>query len=223
MQQKNERKLTFSKKLERLLKEKGIRAAELARALGLSHVAIGNYIKAESLPDGSVLYDIAKYFNVSMEELLAEHIPPKEEVAKPRNWGGPYWGTTDGCPIVSWASAGDAHAYEDQGAAARVIRTNCDDPNCYALELEGDSMEPIYKEGDVIVMAPNYEANRGDLVMLKTADDDVYFKKWIPDKWNKLRFQSLNPDYPVIILEPREISKIHPVWSVVRFFKGKKF
>ena len=50
---------------------RGINNVELGRALGVSHVAVGNYLKESGqLPRADGLARIAEYFGVSMESLL---------------------------------------------------------------------------------------------------------------------------------------------------------
>ena len=42
------------------------------------------------------------------------------------------------------------------------------DQNAYALEITGDSMLPVYREGDIIIVSPNATVRKGDRVMVKT-------------------------------------------------------
>ncbi len=130
-------------------------------------------------------------------------------------------GTSMMAPIIAWASAGDARQYEDQGPNSPKVAVVCKDPNCYVLELEGNSMEPIYLPGDLIVCAPNMEAHNGDLVMAKTTEDEVYFKRYHVGKHGEVRLSSFNPHYPVMEFKRGQVRKIHVVQSVIRVLKGK--
>ena len=68
---------------------RGVNNVELARSLGVSHVAVGNYLKEPGqLPRADGLARIAEYFGVSMESLLR---PPKaggrmKEEPPDENW-----------------------------------------------------------------------------------------------------------------------------------------
>lgn len=121
-------------------------------------------------------------------------------------------------PIISWARGGEESAfYEDQGHDVPRIAVPCKDPNCYVLELEGNSMEPTYIEGDLLVVAPNLEARSNDLVIVKTEDGKVFFKKMRqPSKGPHLQFLSYNTQHEPIYLLPQEIHKISVVHSVIR-------
>ena len=51
------------------MKRKGVRAIDLAGTLGLSHPAIGKWLKG-TIPNGKELMKLSRVFNVTMEYLL---------------------------------------------------------------------------------------------------------------------------------------------------------
>lgn len=215
----------FSETLSELMNERGIKNIEVAKALGLSPTAVGNYVKGR-LPRAEELLSLAQYFGVPIERFLggkkvARDAPTRNE-RTPREHGGPFWGTTDQAPIISWASAGSGNAFEDQGSDVATIPTPCKDPNCYALEIQGDSMEPLYLSGDIAVVAPNQLASNNDLVIAKLLDDSVFFKRLQITQGGKLyRLLSINPHHHAIDLKRTDLRFIHPVYSVTRFFKKR--
>lgn len=84
-------------------------------------------------------------------------------------------------------------------------------------------MTPIYLHGDILVMAPNQEARHGDLVVVKTVDDDVYFKRLeFSRDMSTLRLVSFNPNYPALEFRKDELRFVHPVFSITRY-PQKKF
>jgi len=50
------------------------------------------------------------------------------------------------------------------------------DENAYALEVAGDSMAPVYRDGDTIVVSPAASVRRGDRVVVKTISGEVMAK-----------------------------------------------
>jgi transcriptional regulator with XRE-family HTH domain len=66
---KDETSVTFHKLLESLLAERGLSAAELARLAGISHVAVGNYLKGR-VPRYQEAVKIAQVFGLSPDYLL---------------------------------------------------------------------------------------------------------------------------------------------------------
>lgn len=84
-------------------------------------------------------------------------------------------------------------------------------------------MSPVFLDGDVVVLEPNREARHGDLVVAKTTEDEVYFKRLEFSRDLKLvRLVSYNPNYPVMEFKKQDFHFLHPVYSVTRYM-GKNF
>lgn len=62
----------FIKRLKALIDETGLNNNKVLSDLGLNKNAINNWEKRQNIPDGKTLFEIAKYFNVSMEYLIGE-------------------------------------------------------------------------------------------------------------------------------------------------------
>ena len=63
------RPLLFSDRLRALMDARALSQAKLARAAGLSHVAVGNYLKGR-VPDLAAATKLAQFFGVSVEQLI---------------------------------------------------------------------------------------------------------------------------------------------------------
>jgi transcriptional regulator with XRE-family HTH domain len=75
VQDQIERKVTFSERLRSQLEAKGENASDLAKAVGVSHVAIGNLLKGQK-PRSDLLFAIAQHFGVSMDYFYGGPIEP---------------------------------------------------------------------------------------------------------------------------------------------------
>ncbi|MGZ6023118.1 MAG: S24 family peptidase, partial [Rhizomicrobium sp.] len=62
----------------------------------------------------------------------------------------------------------------------------------YALEISGDEMRPVYRDGDVIVVSPAAAIRRGDRVVVKTVDGEVMVKEMKRRTAKSLELQSLD-------------------------------
>ena len=60
----------FVKRLDQLVNEKGIKRSKFLSDLKLNKNSFINWEKRKNIPDGITLYEIAKYFDVSMEYLI---------------------------------------------------------------------------------------------------------------------------------------------------------
>jgi len=170
---------------------------------------------------------MADALETSARHLVGFEDPQLNKVAvasPPKDWSGPYYGTTDLVPVVAFASAGGGGYYEDQEGASPMIKTSCKDPNCYAVKIEGDSMEPDFQTGDIAVASPNLEAQNGDHVVAILKSGKVYFKKLQYTKDRKgVLLISLNRAYDVLDVPLKDVRKLHPVHSIQRFLKDKIF
>jgi SOS-response transcriptional repressor LexA len=216
-QKKSEILRNFPDVIKGLRLRRGLSQADLAEMLGVSAGAIANWESRLNPPSNSTLGKLADKLGVSVGFLLGESGLEQPKPSALREHGGPYWGTSNMAPIVSWASAGQARAFIDQGPDVEHIATNCKDPNCYALIVEGDSMEPRFIKGDVLIVSPRIEPINGDLVVAKNHKDEVLFKLFHRSgEGNMIRFTSYNQAYPVLEYKMTEFYFIHPVHSVTR-------
>ncbi|MEO8207052.1 MAG: response regulator [Chthoniobacterales bacterium] len=73
----------FSTRLNQLMRRRHLKAAALAREIGISHVAVKNYLEGR-IPDTKLLFQLAKYFGVSMEYLLTgSFLDPESATSSP--------------------------------------------------------------------------------------------------------------------------------------------
>ncbi|HYE32719.1 MAG TPA: S24 family peptidase [Methylomirabilota bacterium] len=205
--------------LKAFRKASGFTLDDLAVKSGYAKSTINNFELGKTNASDEFLEKIAGILKTTPEGILKGPAPESESPLVLKEYSGPFYGATKQAPIVSWASAGYSHAYEDQGELGRVT-TDCRDHNCYALYVEGDSMEPRHKAGDIIVVAPNAVPRNGDLAIVRTRDG-VYFKEFHMRGLDRryVQLNSLNPRYPPVELELDDVEKIHAVHSVVSVYR----
>jgi phage repressor protein C with HTH and peptisase S24 domain len=109
-------------------------------------------------------------------------------------------GTKRTIPLIGMAQAGAGGFFDDGGFPTgagwdEVAFPEMPDPNAYALEISGDSMMPLYRDGDVIIVSPNASVRRGDRVVLKTLDGEVLAKELKRRTENVVELKSLNPEH----------------------------
>jgi len=83
-------------------------------------------------------------------------------------------------PIISWVTAGQWQAVCDNfqpGDADDWIDTEIKGACVFALKIKGDSMEPEFQEGEIIIVNPHVEALPGDFVIVKNDEEEATFKQ----------------------------------------------
>lgn len=107
-------------------------------------------------------------------------------------------------PLINYVQAGHAKEVVDHlqpGEAERWIPSPVPVRRyTYALRVRGDSMEPAYREGMILIVEPEAQAELGNLVIAKNGDGEAIFKKWVRDGGRDY-LKSLNPAYPLIPMD----------------------
>ena len=75
-----------------------------------------------------------------------------------------------------------------------------DDENAYALEVTGDSMQPLYREGDILIVSPKSAARKGDRVVLRATDGEVMAKILVRRTAKTIELASFNPAHPNLVV-----------------------
>ncbi|MBS9476707.1 S24 family peptidase [Ancylobacter radicis] len=104
-------------------------------------------------------------------------------------------------PLIGFAQAGAGGFFDDAGfpvggAWDEIAFPNVADEHAYALEIAGDSMLPLYRDGDVVVVSPAAPVRRGDRVIVKTREGEVLAKELKRRTARTLELRSLNPEHP---------------------------
>lgn len=103
-------------------------------------------------------------------------------------------------PIVSWVHAGSAD-FADENPDEYVDGDECIVQEAFGLRVKGDSMEPLFHNGDLIIIDPTAEPRPGDFVIARLIDEgETTFKKLRIKGMNKegkavMELIPLNPDY----------------------------
>lgn len=116
-------------------------------------------------------------------------------------------------PVIGWAHAGDAESYEELPKSwQNEISSECPDPKAFAVSLEGDSMEPRFYDGDILIVQPTTEVHSGCFVVARFASDGVIFRR-LEMRGSKIILVPLNSQYESSTHTADEFSWIYPVWA----------
>jgi phage repressor protein C with HTH and peptisase S24 domain len=104
-------------------------------------------------------------------------------------------------PLLGFAEAGNGGYFDDGGFPAgsgwdEIAFPAVNDEHAYALEISGPSMEPAYRDGNVIVVSPSAPTRRGDRVVVRTKSGEVMVKELKRRTAKSLELKSLNVEHP---------------------------
>ena len=103
-------------------------------------------------------------------------------------------------PVIGFAEAGSGGYFDDGGFPVgkgwdEIPFPAVNDEHAYALEISGDSMQPLFRDGDIIVVSPSSPLRRGDRVVVKTKDGEVMAKELRRKTSKTLELKSLNAEH----------------------------
>ena len=125
--------------------------------------------------------------------------------------GGPEQGLSQRVPVIGYAQAGEHGYFDDAGYPVgsgwdEILFPAFGDPHAYALEISGDSMEPVYRGHDIIIVTPAASIRRGDRVVVKTTEGEVMAKELLRKTARNVELGSVNAAHPGRTLALDEIA-----------------
>jgi len=122
-------------------------------------------------------------------------------------------------PLIGMAQAGMAGFFDNAGFPAgsgweEIAFPELADEHCYALEITGDSMTPVYHDGDRIIVAPSGNLRRGDRVVVKTHAGEVMAKILGRMTAQRIELKSFNPQFEDRGFAISEVAFVHRIiWA----------
>jgi phage repressor protein C with HTH and peptisase S24 domain len=180
--------------IDRLAARAGLSASGLARRAGLDPTTFNKSkrITAQGRPRWPSTESIAKALaatSTTMDVFVA--------LIQAGGNGAP----ARGVPLLGFAQAGAGGYFDDGGFPAgtgwdEIAFPAVNDEHAYALEVSGQSMEPAYRDGDVILVSPAAAIRRGDRVVVKTRGGEVMAKEIKRTTAKSIELKSLNAQHP---------------------------
>ncbi len=169
---------TIWKAIDTLAARHELTASGLARKAGLDPTSFN---KSKRLgPDGRLRWpsteSISKVLDATgatLEQFLGYLPNAQKQTSLPDGLFPPQTGAI---PLLGFAQAGAGGFFDDGGFPAGQGWDVVDfpvaasrRPGVYALEVQGDSMLPLYRDGDRLIVEPGAQVRRGDRIVVKTA------------------------------------------------------
>jgi phage repressor protein C with HTH and peptisase S24 domain len=186
--------------IDALAERYSMSASGLAKRAGLDSTAFNKSKRRSSngrprWPSTESLAKIIEATGASLDEFLGlvEGRSPQPSGALPRQ--------APSVPLLGFVQAGAGGFFDDAGFPAGqgwdlIELPSRTDDGSYALQVQGDSMLPLYRDGDVLIVRPGATVRRGDRVVVKTREGEVMAKLLERQTSKSVELVSLNPEHP---------------------------
>lgn len=203
--------------IDALAERYSLSASGLAKRAGLDSTAF-NKSKRQSVdgrprwPSTESLAKVMEATGASLDEFIV--LVKGRPAASDRL---PTHGST--VPLLGFAQAGAGGFFDDAGFPAGQGWDLVETPagareGAYALQVQGDSMLPLYRDGDRLVVDPTAGVRRGDRVVVKTQGGEVMAKVLERQTTRSIELVSLNPEHPVRTIPMAEVEWVaRIVWA----------
>lgn len=182
--------MSIGKNIKRLRSKYGLTQEELGAIADVSSMAVSQWENDRAVPRMGAVQAIADHFKISKSEIIDDE---KDNHKLRTNVQGMAMGSV---PLLGSVHAGkpqDPDTYD--GETVKIPQFLIDsDPDCYALEAEGDCMNRVYPEGCTIVVSPNKEPQNGSVAVVTVDGHDAVMRRMYrtpntlilsPDSFNK--------------------------------------
>jgi len=198
--------------LDRLAARYGLSPSGLARQAGLDPTTFNKSkrITKEGKQRWPSTESLAKVLNATGAS-LAEFISLVEDQEHPASFRR--------LPKLRFAMAAQPGYFD---AAGRPLRKQWEeaafpdvpDPHAFALEITGDGLLPVYRNGDLVVVSPSAEARAGDRVLLRSLQGELLIAELLERSGGSLRVKSLSREHVVRDLPQNQVQWVSRIaWS----------
>jgi phage repressor protein C with HTH and peptisase S24 domain len=191
---------TCAQEVQKMLAE---RLADAGVAATGADVGAGQEADGASLPVDSVVASAQRGASPGPMILDVEQLPP--------DWEGHY------LPIIARIAAGlhlDSAQPHPAGIATQYVQYAGAPAKAFAVRIAGQSMEPIYHDGDLAIIDPAVTVAQGlCCIITKTHNERTARLKHLRLAGGQAHLESLNPDYKPITLPRRDLVAAYGIWK----------
>ncbi|NSU23897.1 LexA family transcriptional regulator [Enterococcus faecalis] len=224
-----ESKIVFGKMVDYFRRENNLTMEELGVKLGKTKSTISRWISGERSPKMEEVEQLAELFNTDIETLIFGTNSTNVTIDKIYKKLEPYrkekvytfaeeqlheQETVNNkvIPLVGKSAANPAVLeYGDTDIEQQSFAHVPDNADC-AIYIQGDSMEPLIKNGSIVFYKKQCDVENGEIAIVEIDGDGVTCKKLIKDYENeRIILRSINKKYDDRVLKSEEIRIIGKV------------
>ena len=208
--------MTTGERMKQRRKELGFSAEKVAERLGVSPATIYRYERGdiEKVP-GDSLGELAKILQTTPAYLMGWEEKPAAPAPRPIPKGIATMPEMVNLPVVGKIACGTPIL------AQQNIETYYQSPKEWRASMflvcQGDSMEPFIKDGDMVAIREQQDAETDEIVAVMELDgcDGFATLKKLKKRPDRVELWPLNPEYEPIIYLKEEMNKLQIIGLAV--------
>lgn len=201
--------MTTFEKLERILKQKGVKPTPMLKQLGFSASLYSQWRQGQQKPSRDKLIQISKYLDIPISYFLDD--ADTLEVMQPAKYRQ--------IPIYESVSAGFGAYPNDSivGYMPLFIVNDEEAAETIIIRVRGNSMYPRIEDGALVQVHKQNYAENGKVVVMLIDGEEAVLKRYFCDLEKEVvRLESYNPEYPPRVFMGDEIKRLKILGVAVR-------
>lgn len=182
----------------------GTSQRDLAARIGVSHGTINNIVAGHIPNKLTILERFSSFYKTAIEDLRPRTMLPKPSASSALSEGKEL-PRHKLIPLLTSVQAGtftERNVPPYAGTADEYVETDMRGERIFALRVIGDSMEPLFHAGEVVIVNPDLQCDSGNYVVAKTPDhgaEEATIKQ-LKKYGEHLYLHPLNPKYDDILV-----------------------
>lgn len=182
--------------MRRYRKQCGYSQKDLASQLFVTQQAVGKWERGEATPNPETVLKIAKILGITTDQLLGD-------TATPASTGGTW------VPVLGDVAAGiPIEAVENIVDYEEIDSSMASTGEFFGLRIKGSSMEPRIRDGDVVIVRRQEDAETSDTAVILVNGDSATVKRIKKEPDGSLWLLPNNPAYDPQHYSPAEIAAL---------------
>ena len=169
---------------------------DLAKKLFVSQQAVGKWERGEATPNPDAIVTLTKIFGVSADRILGESAPPVSTGGK---WVPVLGDVAAGIPIEAVENIVDYEEIDSSMASTG---------DYFGLRVRGRSMEPRIREGDVVIVRKQEDADTGDTAVVLVNGESATVKRIKKEPDGGIWLLPNNPVFEPMHYSPAEVASM---------------
>ncbi len=203
---------TFANRLNKAITLRNIKPIELSEKTGIDKSKISSYMSGRYKAKQDGVYLLAQALNVSEVWLMGYDVPmesiPIKDIEKIK------------IPVLGTVKAGYDYLAQENIVGYESIDNVPDPENYYALQVTGDSMEPLFSNGDIAIVHKQDGFDSGNTCIILVNGEEATVKKVVRMD-DGIDLIAMNPYYPVRHFTKNEMNEI-PVKIIGKVVEARK-